>query len=88
MGKHVPLHRQTVSRPDSFYVRSDIVKTLVDVERSFDRSSPTNRLLRKHRFEIVEKIPRGAISDYVLVPYQMDEILAWLRDEEAKRPEK
>lgn len=87
-GGTVRLSRGWVSRPDSFYLRSHIVAPLVDVEIGGDRDCPTNRLLRKHFFEIVDKIPRGAISDYVLVPYQMDEILAWLKDEEAKRPKK
>lgn len=83
--ENAPLSRRWVSRPDSFYLRSDMVAPLVDVETDKDRSSPTNCLLRKHYFEIVERIPRGAVSDYVLVPYQMDEILAWLKVEEEKR---
>jgi len=87
-GKTVPLSRGWVSRPDSFYLRSNIVAPLVEVDRGGDRDCPTNRLLRKHIFEIVDNIPRGAISDYVLVPYQMDEILAWLKDEKVKLPKK
>lgn len=87
-GGTAPLSRGWVSRPDSFYLRSDIVAPLVDVERGDERDTPTNRLLRKHFFEIVGTIPRGAISDYVLVPYPRDEILAWLKVEEAKRPKK
>lgn len=84
-GETVPMTRAWVSRPDSFYVRSEIVMPLANVENGFDNDSRTNRVLRKHFFEVVEKIPRGATSDYVLVPYQMDETLTWLKEEEAKR---
>lgn len=83
-GKHVPLNLQTVSRPDKFYLRGDLVGSLVDAEKGHERNSPTNRLLRKRHFEIVEKIPRGAASDYVLVPFEMDAVLVWLNDEEER----
>lgn len=87
-GETAPLSLARVFRPDSFYVRSEIVRPLAKVEDGFVNDSLTNQLLRMQFFEVVDKIPRGATSDYVLVPFQMDETLAWMKLKGVKRTKK
>ena len=78
-------HRTTVSRPDRFHLRAPFAADLPAGNTSdFDRNSPTNRLLRSHVYEVIDKEPRGMVTDYVLTPFPMDEVQAWLA-EEAKR---
>ena len=79
--------RSTVSRPDSFYVQAAFAADLPSPARDYDRASPANLLLRSHVYEIVEGKGRGAVTDYVLTPFQMDEVQVWLKAEE-KRPKK
>ncbi len=79
--------RSTVSRPDSFYVQADFAAEMPSSEKEYDRASPENLLLRSHVYEVVEGKNRGAITDFVLTPFKMDEVQVWLKTEE-KRPKK
>lgn len=79
--------RTTISRPDIFYVRASFAGDLPSPARDYDRASPANRLLRSHVYEVVEAKKRGLVTDYVLAPFKMDEVSAWLLAE-AKRGKK
>ena len=72
---------------DSFYVRATFADDLPSPARDNDRNSPTNRLLKSHVYEVVEGKKRGAVTEYVLTPFKMDEVQVWLKAEE-KRPKK
>jgi hypothetical protein len=84
----VPWLHVKVSRPDSFFVRGDLVPPLAEIKGERELADFTQRALRKRVFEIVEEIPRGAVSDFVLVPFEMEGVTPWLNAEKAKRPKK
>jgi hypothetical protein len=68
-----------VSRPDLFHLRADFAAGLPAGERDFDRKSAQNRLLLSHAYEIIDKEPRGLVTDYVLTPFKMDDVITWLK---------
>jgi len=77
-------HRNTVSRPDRFHLRAPFAAGL-PAQQNLDRRSPPDQLLRAHVYEIVDKEPRGMETDYVLTPFPMDEVRAWLTQQAKRR---
>lgn len=64
---------------DTFQVRADFTANLQRAMGEYNRADPSVRLLRSHVYEVVEEKPRGLISNYILAPFKMDEVNAWLR---------
>ncbi|MEO8272382.1 MAG: SHD1 domain-containing protein [Aureliella sp.] len=74
-------HHLMLSRPDRFLLRADFVTKLSPMVKDFEHTSPTNRLLRMHAYEIVANHPSGAMAQYVLAQFNMDEVSVWLKDQ-------
>lgn len=73
-GSHASWHVSTINRPDLMYIRSDFASQLPMSPPDRDPNSPINQMLRQHVYRIVEQRPRGLARDYVLSPFDMQDV--------------
>ena len=77
-------HHTTISRPDRIHLRAPFAAALPVGQHDFDRDSPANRAIRPHVYEVIDKEPRGLISDFALTTFKMDEVRAWFQSQRAE----